>query len=450
MRIALVAQHGSPLTPATDPNADAQAAALTSLAQSLAGLGHRITIYARPDSRGLPGSAIVAQGVTVEHLIAGPPVPLAADDLTAHVSEFGEALARRWQRSRPDVAHACFWTSGLAALAAARGSGIPVVQSFGSLGVAERRHRRQAPGLATRIRMEACIARSCAIVLAGTSAEASDLIRMGLPRAAVALVPNGVDTARFFPGEPVASRSGRPRLLAVAPLAEDQGLDALVRMLPGVPDAELVIAGGPPKAQLRREKVYRDLRQLAKNLGVRRRLVFTGHVPAADLPALLRSADLLVSAAPYDSVGAVTIAAMACGTPAAVSAVGANRDAVLDETTGLLVAPGRLDLLTRRVRRLLAAPIRLEAFGIAAADRARARYSWDRIGQETVAAYARCLPSLAADTAAHPVAGEVADMAAEMAARKAADLVAHEAADMTAAEADLPASLDRELAAALA
>jgi D-inositol-3-phosphate glycosyltransferase len=52
------------------------------------------------------------------------------------------------------------------------------------------------------------------------------------------------------------------------------------------------------------------------------------------------------------------------------------------------------------VRRLLAAPMRLEAFGIAAADRASARYSWDRIGRETVAAYERCLPAGAAVTPA--------------------------------------------------
>ena len=66
MRIALVAQHGSPLTPAPDPNL--RTAELTSLARALAGLGHRITIYSRKDSRDLPGSAIVARGVTVEHL----------------------------------------------------------------------------------------------------------------------------------------------------------------------------------------------------------------------------------------------------------------------------------------------------------------------------------------------------------------------------------------------
>src|SRR5438552_15889183 len=180
MRIALVAQHGSPLTPAPDPAAGAQTEAMTSLARALAGLGHRITIYARKDSRDLPGSAIVARGVTVEHLTAGPPAPLAADQLTAHVREFGDKLAGRWNRARPDIAHAHCWTSGLAALAAARDRDVRIVQSFGSLAVAEQRHRVPVTGGAARLRLETCIARSADAVLAGTSAQASELIRLGV------------------------------------------------------------------------------------------------------------------------------------------------------------------------------------------------------------------------------------------------------------------------------
>jgi len=393
MRIALVAQHGSPLTPAPDADTAAQTAAMTSLARALAGLGHRATIYARKDSRDLPSSAILARGVTVEHLTAGPPAPLSEDKLTRHVREFGEKLARRWNRARPDVAHAHSWASGLAALAAARERDVRVAQSFGSLAVTEQRHRMPVAGGAARIRLESCIARSANAVLAATSAQESEFIRMGVPRAAVTVVPAGVDTERFSPDGPVAGRALRPRLLAVAPLDDRQGLDVLVRMLSGVPEAELVVAGGPPRTQLRNQKAYRTLMRLARSLRVHSRISFTGEVSPADLPALLRSADLLVSAAPYDPHGVITLAAMACGTPVAVPAVGGNRDAVLDEVTGLLVAPGRPGLLARRVRRLLAEPMRLEAFGIAAADRASARYSWDRIGRETAAAYERCLPS---------------------------------------------------------
>ncbi|MBO0814719.1 MAG: glycosyltransferase family 1 protein, partial [Actinobacteria bacterium] len=53
--------------------------------------------------------------------------------------------------------------------------------------------------------------------------------------------------------------------------------------------------------------------------------------------------------------------------------------------------PGRTGLFARRVRDLLASPLRLEAFGIAAADRAQARYSWDRISRESSVVYEHCL-----------------------------------------------------------
>src|SRR5215472_13637231 len=133
MRIALVAHHGSPLTPATGPEPMSQAASVAAHARGLAKLGHRVTIYARRDSRGLPGSAILAPRVTVEHVAAGPPASLADADLAGYVAEFGDCLVQRWRRNQPDLVHAYYWTSGLAALAAIRGSGVPLVQTFGTL-----------------------------------------------------------------------------------------------------------------------------------------------------------------------------------------------------------------------------------------------------------------------------------------------------------------------------
>jgi len=54
---------------------------------------------------------------------------------------------------------------------------------------------------------------------------------------------------------------------------------------------------------------------------------------------------------------------------------------------------------------LLARPAMMQAYGIAAADRARSRYCIDRIGQETAAAYERCLPRTA------PSEDELAELA---------------------------------------
>jgi glycosyltransferase involved in cell wall biosynthesis len=78
---------------------------------------------------------------------------------------------------------------------------------------------------------------------------------------------------------------------------------------------------------------------------------------------------------------------MACGTPVIAPALGGHMDAVVDGTTGILVSPGQPALLAQRIRQLLAHPMLIEAYGVAAADRAKSRYSWDRISGETLAVY---------------------------------------------------------------
>jgi hypothetical protein len=104
---------------------------------------------------------------------------------------------------------------------------------------------------------------------------------------------------------------------------------------------------------------------------------------------------------------------MACGTPVVGCGAGAEQDAVVSLTTGEHVPAGQPGELARQIRKLLASPVRLEAYGIAAADRARSRYCWERIARETAAAY----DSLKRHTPASAAApdGEAAAEAAEQA-----------------------------------
>ena len=121
-------------------------------------------------------------------------------------------------------------------------------------------------------------------------------------------------------------------------------------------------------------------------------MIFTGKVDHGEMPALLRSADLVVSTCQYEPSGTTSLQAMACGTPVIAPPVGGHVDAVVDGTTGILIPPGRPALLAQRIRQLLAHPMLIEAYGVAAADRARSRYSWDRIAGETLAVYDRHRP----------------------------------------------------------
>jgi glycosyltransferase involved in cell wall biosynthesis len=392
MKIALVA-HDAESQSSTGQFGDQR---LLELSRSLASKGHRVTVYAQRHTASLPEHAEIEPGVAIEYLgkADGPCANESA--LLAQVPAFSRPLHERWAKDRPDVVHALRWTSGLAALAAARDLGIPVVQSFDSLGVAERRHHvipRDAS--IERIRLEPAIGRSASAVVAGSSDEESDLTRLGVPRRSIRVVPCGVDTDEFTPEGPVAERTTRPRLVTVADLSEQDAIGTLLRAMAKVPGADLIIAGGPDRIKLSDDLSYRRLAKLADSLGVTSQVTFAGEVRRAALPPLLRSADLLVSISEYDPTGILAVQAMACGTPVVATAVGGQVDAVVDGTTGILVPPGRPALLAQRIRQLLAHPMLLEAFSVAAADRARSRYSWDRIAHETLAVYDRALGTAA-------------------------------------------------------
>ena len=388
MKIALVAQHSTPVPTDTATAAAGDDARLVEMSKSLAGEGHQVTVYARRNGTTLPERADLAAGVSVEYV--GPSESSADDSrLVRQIGAFSEPLREQWGHDRPDVVHALRWTSGLAALAAARDLQIPVVQTFDQLGVTERRHGLTGAGAGTeRIRLEPAIGRTVDAVVASSYDEEADLARLGIPRRHIRVVPAGIDTSEFTPEGPTHRRNDRHRLVTIADLtAESESLAILLQAMAKIPGAELVVAGGPDQEDLRADLSYRRLAKLSDSLDLHGRVLFAGHVGRADLPPLLRSADLMVNINQHEASAATSIQAMACGTPVVAAANGAHLDAVVDGTTGILVEPLRPAHLAQKIRALLAHPMQLEAFSVAATDRARSRYSWDRIAHETLAVY---------------------------------------------------------------
>jgi D-inositol-3-phosphate glycosyltransferase len=367
-----------------------QSGHVMALAVALARRGHTVTVYTRREDVRLPDSVPYARGVTVEHVRAGPARPVTRDELPPYVTEFGERLAERWLSRPPDVVHAHFWMSGLAALRAVRGRGVPVVQTFHGLGSAELRHRRDAGiGTAERLRLEAQVGLASSAVIATCTDEAAELGAYGISARATTVVPCGVDTRRFRPEGPVTARGDRPRVLTVGRLSAGSGVDTVVEALCHVPDTELVVAGGPGRTEMYGDAEVLRLRRLATDRGVGDRVLFAGRVRGEDMPALVRSADAVVSVPWYTPSGMGALEAMACGVPVVASAVGAHLDTVVDGVTGLHVAPGLPGALAGRLRRVLGDPRLGGVLGSAAAARVRERYGWERIAGETEAVYHR-------------------------------------------------------------
>jgi glycosyltransferase involved in cell wall biosynthesis len=110
-------------------------------------------------------------------------------------------------------------------------------------------------------------------------------------------------------------------------------------------------------------------------------------VDRTGLPALLRSADVVVCTPWYEPFGVVPLEAMGCGMPVVASAVGGLTDTIVDGITGRLVPPRKPRALAGTLHHLLGHASLREQYGAAGRDRAWARYGWDRVAAETVRVY---------------------------------------------------------------
>ncbi|MDR7274038.1 glycosyltransferase [Catenuloplanes atrovinosus] len=272
----------------------------------------------------------------------------------------GERLAAAWADGwAPEVVHAHGWAAGVAALAAGAS---PLVQSFHGVG---------GPGPDERRTYERLLCRVADRIVAGSTDEAGELLRLGVPRGRITVIPPGVDCELFTPAGDAVPRE-RPRVVAVAD--GRAWPEEFIRAMRLVPGAEAVILGGGP-----------DLAELAARCRVADRVVTHGAVPPAGRPAWYRSADLAVCAPWRDPSGSAAIEAMACGVPVVGTATGLVRDAVIDGLTGELVPPRDPRALGMAIRALLADPVRRYTAATAALDRARQVYPWARVADRTAA-----------------------------------------------------------------
>ncbi|AQZ61139.1 Glycosyl transferase, group 1 [[Actinomadura] parvosata subsp. kistnae] len=385
MKVDLISEHADPLAAVGGVDSGGQNVHVAALAMALAERGHSVVVHTRRSSESQPDSVSLAPGVTVEYVPAGPAAPVPKDELPPFMPEFTEWLAARWSADPPDVAHAHFWMSGQAALRAAASLGVPVVQTFHALGTVKRRWQGAADtSPAHRIETEREIGLRADMVLATCSDEVNELCAMGIPEHRIGVVPCGVDLSRFCPEGPVAPRTDGPLVLSIGRMVPRKGVDTVIAALRQLPDVNLVIAGGTPDD----EEAVR-LRELAEGYGIGDRVHVIGSVPRRHVPALMRSADVVVTVPWYEPFGMVPVEAMACGVPVVASAVGGHLDSVAG--CGVLVPPRRPRALARALKDVLGDDERRAALGAAGAARARERYGWPRVAELTEAVYTQVI-----------------------------------------------------------
>lgn len=196
-----------------------------------------------------------------------------------------------------------------------------------------------------------------------------------------AVVPHGVDTARFRPAADAAAawratgHGGEYGILTVGRIRPEKGTDlfvkAMLRALPALPGAVAVVAGmakGGDEAFLARLKAD------VASAGLGARVLFPGEVPAERMPALMQGCRLLVALPRYEGYGVTPIEAMACGVPFVATDAGHFAGfaglAGGNDQAGIVVALEDWEAAADAAVALLSDPLRRDAMAAAARERA--------------------------------------------------------------------------------
>lgn len=357
------------------------------LCAALARHGHRVTCYLRrPDQCreevfADDDSRIVAAG-------AGPVTAGSARKVLSSIGDWAGQLAGAWSSDPPDIVHAQGWIGGVAAQLAARRHGLPTVQTFHGLAALMSPDPAVGPPARTqRARLEPLLARTATWVSGGSSAETDALARLRRDRAHVRVLLTGVDVDHFTPTGPAVDRTEEHRVLCVEPNPlPASGFDKVIAVLPRLAGTELLIAETDPRNP-RHSKCRDGLKKLAAELGVGERVAFLGAVAAGELPALLRSADVVACTPRHPSPPNTALQAMACGVAVVAESVGALADTVVDCVTGRVVAPNKPRELATTLKSFQGQSFQCHSMGAAGRSRAISRFSWDRIALDAQSIY---------------------------------------------------------------
>jgi glycosyltransferase involved in cell wall biosynthesis len=299
--------------------------------------------------------------------------------LSVGAARAARRLRAFWREHRPDVLQVYFLDAAYFGAPVARLSGVKkVVRVRNNLGYwLTPRHR----ALARLIRP------FVDLTLTNTEAGRRSLVEDEGHRAdRVAVLENGVDTAKFNRFLLPDTSKKRVRVGCVANLRPVKNIDGLMRSaksaLERFPNLVFEVAGdGEQRSELER---------LHAELGLGDRFVLRG--PVADVPAFLRSIEIAVLPSHSEGMSNALLEYMSAGRAVIATDVGANATLVRDRKDGLIVAPRDEGAIVEALGELLAHPVRAAGFGASARRRVEAEYSRDAMRRRFEAFYRNLVP----------------------------------------------------------
>lgn len=263
-----------------------------------------------------------------------------------------------------------------------RRSSVPWLQTLHDLIPLTRPHPLLARDRRRWIRLAPRLRQAAAIVAVSRFSADEGIRHLGLDSRRVHVIPNGVDTAVFHPGE---ANTGDPSyLLHVAAWGPHKGFTEALAVM-----ARLAARGLPHRLVMagpQDDWMLAQIRRAVASSPCPQRVSIAGYVD--DLPSLYRGAAALLMTSRCEGFGLPALEAMACATPVVAFANSSLPEIIGDG--GLLVPDGDIDAMATAVQQLVSderARTELAARSVARA----ARFRWE----DSVDAYADLLRSVA-------------------------------------------------------
>jgi glycosyltransferase involved in cell wall biosynthesis len=294
-------------------------------------------------------------------------------------------LRRSLAAARPDVVHSYLAFANMLVAVAAPWAGVPVV-------ILSQRSSYEASMTPFWRRVARWGHRRASHVIVNSESARREELAAGQPERTITCVPNGValPAASAAPARALLGLPAGPLALCLAQLAHEKAhsglLEAWPRVRDAVPGAALGLVGdGPLRDSLERQ---------AARLGIADSVLFLGFRHPAT--PFLVAADVVVLPSLTEGLPNALLEAMALARPCVATAVGGIPELIEHGSSGWLVKPGDPGSLAEGLTSLLRDPERARAFGDAARERVRERFSIARMVEATERVYAAVIPSSSA------------------------------------------------------
>lgn len=193
------------------------------------------------------------------------------------------------------------------------------------------------------------------------------------------VVPNGIDTQRFYPLTGIRREENTIMVTNSADIPM-KGLSYLLHAIGEVArcrEVNLVVIGAPRRNG--------TIARLIRDLGLGGRVTFTGRISHEEYVTYYARAAMAVVPSVYEGFGLPAGEAMACGVPVISTTGGALPEVVAE--AGLLVPPADHQALARAMITLLENPDYAARLGRAGYERVLRHFTWHGAAEKTVAVY---------------------------------------------------------------